>query len=129
MSSPAPDDAGGQPSIVAPHTTWNGRLESSGSVQIQGKLNGEIIASGDVYVAPGAQVDAQIQAVNVTIAGQTDGVIACEHRFEVLESGVVDGRIHAPTLVIHDGAIINGQLRMSGEPNFADESVASDREP
>jgi cytoskeletal protein CcmA (bactofilin family) len=36
-------------------------------------------------------------------------------KFEVLPSGRVAGDINAPTLVVHEGAIMTGQLRMSGE--------------
>lgn len=111
----------GQSSVIARNATWSGTLECNGSVEVLGSLMGEVHATGDIYVAPGAQVEARLRAVNVIIAGQFQGSVICDHRFEVTDSGDASGRFHAPTLVIHDGATLNGTFQMSGAPSFEDD--------
>lgn len=102
-------------SVVAGEATWTGTLQSDGPITIYGTFNGEILASGDVHIAPGAVVQAQIQAENLEIAGSVQGSIQCSNRFLVLESGWVRGEIVAPVLVVHDGATVEGQFRMEDE--------------
>ncbi|MCA9859116.1 MAG: polymer-forming cytoskeletal protein, partial [Thermomicrobiales bacterium] len=37
----------------------------------------------------------------------------CNNRLEVLPTGRVRGEIYAPALVVHNGAVINGKVRMT----------------
>lgn len=99
-------------SVIASDAAWTGTLRSNGSIQVHGRVDGEIIASGDVHISHGAEVTSQIQAINVIVAGSFKGGIACTGRFEALESGRVEGRILAPTLIVHEGATITGTFRM-----------------
>lgn len=110
QQDPAPRAA--DASVIASDAIWTGTLRSNGSIQIYGRVEGEIMAAGDIHIAQGAEVSSQIQAINVIVAGSFKGGIACTGRFEALEGGVVEGRILAPTLVVHDGATINGTFRM-----------------
>ncbi|MBW3633090.1 MAG: polymer-forming cytoskeletal protein [Chloroflexi bacterium] len=100
-------------SVIAHTTTWNGALESSGSLHVHGRVDGSLTAQDDVYVAEEADVDATITAANVTIAGNVRGTIRCGERFEVLPRGRVAGDIHAPVIVIHEGAILVGEISMA----------------
>jgi len=101
-----------QTTVIAHDTTWKGEIQSQGTVHIHGRFEGAINARMDVYVAEEADVDATITASNVVIAGLAKGTVRCDSRFEVLPSGRVSGDIMAPTLVVHEGALVSGQLRM-----------------
>ncbi|MGH2614800.1 MAG: bactofilin family protein, partial [Thermomicrobiales bacterium] len=70
-------------------------------------------AHEDIFIAEEAEVDATITAANVTIAGNARGSIQCSDRFEVLPRGRVAGDVRAPIIVIHDGALIAGEIAMS----------------
>jgi len=100
-------------SVIAHTTTWNGSLESSGSLHVHGKVDGSLTAQDDVYVAEEAEVDATITAANVTIAGNVRGSIRCTQRFEVLPRGRVAGDVSAPVMVIHEGATLVGEISMT----------------
>lgn len=113
--NPATPAADGQTSVVAHDTTWKGDLQTNGSVHVHGKVEGAIDAKDDVYVAEEAEVGATITAANVAVAGLVRGTVRCSSRFEVLPQGRVYGDVLAPSLVVHEGAIVNGQFRMSGD--------------
>jgi cytoskeletal protein CcmA (bactofilin family) len=99
--------------VIAADSRWNGVLESNGSLHVYGVAEGEISAQGDVYIAEGARVEARLRASNVYVAGVVNGTIDCARRLEVLPSGQVGGDVTAPTLVVHDGALLSGSLHMT----------------
>lgn len=107
-----------QTSVVAHDTTWKGDLRSSGSLHVHGVVDGTLTAQEDIYIAEEAEVTATITAANVIVAGFVRGVIRCGSRFEVLPRGRVSAEVQAPTLVVHEGAIVSGQVRMGpAEPS------------
>lgn len=109
---PAIPTVDAQTTVIAHDTTWKGEIQSNGSVHVHGRLEGAIHAQNDIYIAEDADVDATVTATNVVIGGLVKGTIRCESRFEVLPSGRVSGDIQAPTLVVHEGATLTGQVRM-----------------
>ncbi|MFW6075196.1 MAG: bactofilin family protein [Chloroflexota bacterium] len=115
------DPATQHASIVAENASWTGTLSSEGPITIYGTVSGDVIAEGNVHVARGAVVNARIQAANLEVAGEIEGIISCSSRFEVLETGQVRGEITAPVLVVHDGAAVEGRFRMSSDEDIDDE--------
>lgn len=109
-------------SVIAHDANWTGDFRTDGTVHVHGRFEGSIVAKHDVYVAEEADVDATIAAENVIIAGLVKGTIRCDVRFEVLPQGRIFGDVQSPTLVIHEGARITGQVR-TGAP----EVVAADQ--
>jgi cytoskeletal protein CcmA (bactofilin family) len=99
-------------SIISEGTSLTGTLRSEDPLYIEGAFDGEIIASSDVTIARGAVVKARVQAIRMTVAGTLDGAVACTDRFEAVDSGVVTAEILSPVFVIHDGATVNGTLKM-----------------
>ena len=102
-----------QVSVIAQDTFWKGDLESEGSMHVHGRVEGNLRAKEDVWVADGADVSATISARRVVIAGQVGGTVRAIERFEALPQARVAADVHAPTFVVHEGAMINGQLHMA----------------
>lgn len=101
--------------VIARDTTWKGEMTSDGSVHIHGRFDGAVKADHEIFVAEGAEVDATLTAQTIVVAGVSRGTVRSKGKFEVLPSGKVAGDIYAPTLVVHEGAVMSGQLRMTGE--------------
>ncbi len=104
-----------QVSIIAQDTLWKGDLESDGSMHVHGRVDGNLQAKEDIWVAEGAEVSATVSARRVVVAGQVSGTIRALDRFEALPQARVGADVYAPTFVVHEGAIINGQLHMARE--------------
>ena len=102
-----------QTSVIAHSTSWSGDLESSGSLHVHGRVEGSLTARDTIFIAEEADVEAVIRAAKVTVAGNVRGSVHCAERFEVLPHGKVAGEIHAPTIAIHDGAIVAGDISMT----------------
>jgi cytoskeletal protein CcmA (bactofilin family) len=110
---PAPTDPGS--SVVSKGTIWQGTLKVEGSVRIDGQLSGEVEARQLVYVSEGAEVDAQIRAAMVTIGGRFQGKVHCTERLEILPTGRVTADLTTKSLVVHEGAFLEGQIHMEVE--------------
>ena len=113
--APAIPEVDPSTTVVSRNTTWKGDMSSEGSVHIHGRFDGAIKAVQAIFVADGAEVDATLTAETIIVAGVSRGTVRARGKFEVLPSGRVAGDIHAPTLVVHEGAVMTGQLRMSGD--------------
>lgn len=106
---------GGDPEVgvIASGSHWNGTLRSEGSIRVHGLAEGEIYATRSIFVAEGASVSAKLSSNSIVIAGTVDGQVDCKGRLEILPSGRLSGDVSAPTLIVHDGAIMTGNLRMT----------------
>lgn len=102
----------GRVSVIAKDTFWKGELDSDGSMHVHGRVEGTLRAKEDIWVAEGADVNATITARRVVVGGNVNGTIRASDRFEALPQGNIGADVEAPTFVVHEGATINGQLRM-----------------
>ena len=114
-----PGEAGA--SVIAGDASWKGDFQSDGSLHVHGRVEGTLRAREGIFVAEAAAVDATIMAATVVIAGRVQGTVRCDVRFEVLPQGRVSGEVQSPTLVIHEGAVMNAQVRM-GPPEAAEQA-------
>src|SRR5439155_260103 len=75
-----------------------GTLVSAGSLRIDGQVKGQINADGDVTLSPQSQVEADIRAQNVSVAGRFKGALVVKGKAHLARGGRVDGNITSKTL-------------------------------
>ena len=66
-------DQNGEVTIVGAGARLEGNVVSAGSLRIDGQVKGQINADGDVALSPQSQVEADIRAQNVSVAGRLQG--------------------------------------------------------
>jgi len=100
--------------MVGEHAEIHGRIVTSESLRIDGKLIGNIEAAQEnkVSIALGktGHIQGDIYAYRVFIAGQVDGNIYCTERVELHEGAVVNGDISYEQIAIEAGAKLNGLM-------------------
>jgi cytoskeletal protein CcmA (bactofilin family) len=101
-------------SVIGPDDFFDGRYRSERGVRIQGNARGSIESRQYIYVEAGAQVEADLSAEEITIAGDFTGRIACRGRLEVTSSGKIQGHVATALLVVQEGGAIDGELNMRG---------------
>jgi cytoskeletal protein CcmA (bactofilin family) len=99
-------------SLIDRHSTFEGTLTSSRDLRIEGAMHGTVRCQGLLYVAEGADVDATVEATSVTVAGQLRGDVTCRGKLQIMPSGRVTAAVTTESLVINEGAIIEGKLQM-----------------
>jgi cytoskeletal protein CcmA (bactofilin family) len=121
LTQPEPvPSAGPAISTVAADTAWRGTLRSGASIQIDGTFEGQIETEQELVVTEEAKVEATVRAETITVAGHLNGQINCRGRLEILPSGRVSGQIDAGKFVVHEGAYLGGQVRMTSAANADD---------
>ncbi len=101
-------------SVIDQYSSFDGTYTSSRDLRVEGQVKGTIVCKGAVHVAQGAVVKASVEAESISVAGALDGEITCRGRLELLQTGRVKGHISTQSLVIHEGAVYEGDMEMGG---------------
>jgi cytoskeletal protein CcmA (bactofilin family) len=99
-------------SIVAAGMRIIGDLDGPGLLKIDGRVEGSISGPRQVIVGRDGVVQGNVQASEVILAGTVDGSVVSTERVEVQGTAVVNGDIHTRSIVVSEGARINGAVRM-----------------
>jgi cytoskeletal protein CcmA (bactofilin family) len=97
------------------HTKINGKLSFEGPAQIDGQIEGEIVARADLVIGQSALVTAKIEVASVVVAGTVSGEITATQRIEIRPSAKISGNLAAPRIVMHEGAVFDGHCAMKPE--------------
>ncbi len=98
--------------IVGAGARLEGNVVSAGSLRIDGQVKGQINADGEVTLSPQSQVEADIRAQNVSVAGRFTGNIVVKDKAHLAKGGRIDGNITSKTLVVEEGGVFHGQSIM-----------------
>jgi cytoskeletal protein CcmA (bactofilin family) len=109
---PAPRLKPTSESVIGPDDFFDGRYRSERGVRIQGNARGSIESRQYIFVEGGAQVEADLSAEDITVAGSFNGKIECRRKLEVTSTGKVQGQMTTTLLVVHEGGLIDGVLHM-----------------
>lgn len=97
---------------LGPRDSLIGKLTIAGDLHVQGTVEGELAASGDIQVDSSAQVKATLEGRNVTVNGQVQGNVTARRRLTLAGSGALNGDVRVSRLSVEDGAMINGNISM-----------------
>ena len=111
----APSTVPADLTVVARADRLEGTLKIADTLRIFGTLEGSVEATV-VHVEEGATVRADIAADEVVIGGDYSGNLLCRQRLEIRASGRVSGHIETFRLMLHEGASVDGELRMLKQP-------------
>ena len=115
--------------VVGQGARLEGTIVSAGSLRIDGQVKGQINADGDVTLSPQSQVEADIRAQNVSVAGRFHGNIVVKDRAHLAKGGRIDGNITSKTLVVEEGGVFHGQSIMdagaSSDPRSSGQAGSS----
>jgi len=119
--SPSPD-AG--LSVIAAGMKIVGDIESTGVVKIEGVVEGAIRGARQLLLGRQGTVHGDIRAHEVVIGGIVIGTIVADERVEIQGTSSVQGDIYTKTIVVLEGGVINGAVRM-GDAAVKDAMVGS----
>jgi len=106
-------DSNKQMNFIGRGTTLQGKLNSEGSLHIDGNVIGDIIASESVEIGINGIVKGNIQGKSIKISGGVEGKIESRDTLLFSSKAVVKGDIKAAKLNIEEGARFNGNCAMS----------------
>jgi cytoskeletal protein CcmA (bactofilin family) len=103
----------GAQTIIGTGVEISGNLSSEADIIIDGTLEGSLTAGGNLTIGVNANVKANVEADNVTVAGVLHGDILANGEASILETGQVKGNIKAAGLAISSGGVFIGRSIMT----------------
>ena len=98
--------------IISDSSNFKGNIETEGTLIVHGSVKG-IIKCGSLEILQEGNVDAQVEAENVSVAGKFQGEMLCSGRLNILSTGTVIGEIAYGRLSIESGGQLAGNLTKS----------------
>jgi cytoskeletal protein CcmA (bactofilin family) len=93
--------------------TIKGDLSGNEDLEIDGNVDGRIdLPNNQLTIGAEGRVKAEVHAKSVVVIGHVTGNVSAADRIQVEATGVVDGDVKAPRLVIQEGAMLNGAVEM-----------------
>jgi cytoskeletal protein CcmA (bactofilin family) len=103
---------GGLTAFIDQGSEFEGKLSFRDTVRIDGRFRGEITSENTLIVGESGEIEATISSNTVVISGTVTGDVIAKHKVVLHKTAVVDGNVEAPSLVVEEGATVNGQLKM-----------------
>ena len=102
-------------SVIGDGSSFKGTFIVKGSFQIDGKFEGDLKIDGHLIIGTNGRVKTStILTESITIAGTLIGNIDAKKEVIVIETGRVLGNIEAPKIDVGEGAIIQGEMTITG---------------
>ena len=114
--------------VISSGTKIEGTIKVEESIRIDGELEGELIAQGDVFVGKNGKLKADVKGDDVMIAGEVEGNVKAEGKLEIVDTAKLIGDICISNLVIHDGAVFKGRStsKFTSQDNKQDNKEKTD---
>lgn len=101
--------------LIGEGTRFKGELQFADGLRIDGEVIGDVLAAGDkpsiLVISEKARVHGKVRASHVIINGEVCGPVECTQLLELQPKARVVGDISYDTLEMHQGAVIDGELR------------------
>ncbi len=108
-----PHSGGEDVANIGKSVVVKGDLSGDEDLEIEGRVEGQVdLPNHQLTIGAHGRVKAQVEAKTVVIIGHVSGNVIATERCEVQASGVVDGDISAPRLLVQEGAVVNGSIAM-----------------
>ncbi len=98
--------------VIGKDTVFNGKLEVTGTLRVDGTVKGEVNVSDTISVGGTGLVEASVKTKNAIISGTVRGNIHATERIELQAKSVIHGDIVTKALAIEQGAVFQGHCNM-----------------
>jgi len=100
--------------VIGESTAITGNIESDGSVKVEGRVEGDIKAAGDVTILVNAVITGNIWCENMILAGTVTGNVYAKNSLHLESTARLKGDIEVHTIVSDEGAYFEGNCKMVG---------------
>jgi len=101
-------------SVISSSAVIRGNVRGDSSLQILGRVEGDVGVTGDVALGPDAVVVGTISGARIVIGGSVEGDVTASEAVVISETGKVVGDLSAPRIGMSEGALVRGSVRTDG---------------
>jgi cytoskeletal protein CcmA (bactofilin family) len=94
----------------------NGDIAFSDRLQVDGRVSGKLRSEGGtLIIGESGQLEAQIDVGVCVVHGSVNGNLVARSKVEIRRTGRVNGDVMTPVLLVEEGAVFNGAIKMGKE--------------
>src|SRR6266542_1497404 len=97
--------------VVGQGIFLRGSIRGEGDVEIRGRIEGDIEVGGEVTIADGALVKADVTARRIVVRGAVAGNLTGEDGVRLEQGARVVGDLRGATIGVSEGALVRGNVQ------------------
>ena len=97
--------------VISAGTFIRGGIETTGSIFIDGKFEGVVVAGESLTVGKNGEVIGEVRVKTLTVSGLLDGLINVEDA-NILTTGKILGKMQYQKLIIEENGVFEGEGKM-----------------
>ena len=113
-------------SVITSEVEIKGSIKSTGSVRMDGKLDGDLASQGDAILGKTATMKGNISGSNVVIEGTISGSITAKDKIEMKAAARITGDIKSKRLAVEDGVTFMGKADVNPGGGSAPATAGTD---
>ena len=96
--------------------TLKGDLSGNEDLVIEGHIEGRVdLPNNQLTIGANGSCAAEVHAKTVVVVGKVTGNVIATERIEIQATGLVNGDVSAPKLIVQEGAVVNGSIEMGSK--------------
>jgi len=119
-STAAPTPTGALETLIGKRTEFDGDITFNGGLRVDGKIKGNVNASGSgetsLVISETGQVQGNVDVSNVVINGTVNGNVVSNGKVELQANARVNGDVHYRVIEMALGSAVNGSMVRAAEP-------------
>lgn len=113
------------PSTISATTVVRGNIGGDGSLEILGRVEGNVTMTGQVVVAADAAVRGNVSATEIQVTGSIAGNLTASDILMLNPGARVIGDLAGARVGVAEGALVRGLVRTEGEPPLVKPAATS----
>ena len=97
--------------IIGKDSEFSGELKFLGTIQIDGRFEGNISGEGVIIVGRHGRLKSDVHVLRIINYGEIIGNIVADEKIEVYSTGRIFGEVHTPNIAVEKGAVIKGSCK------------------
>lgn len=107
------DNGGSDFGLIGRGIEINGDINFTNQLNVEGKVSGKLVSeSGTLTIGETGHIQAEVNVGVCVIHGSLYGDLIARTRVEIRRTGRIHGDVVTPVLLVEEGAIFNGAIRM-----------------
>lgn len=98
--------------VISSGMKVEGKVSSSGSIRLDGTIQGDIDCQGNVTIGEQGKVYGKVDGLSITIGGKVEGEIKAKEKLILESKANLKGDIFTKILVVESGARFDGKSNM-----------------
>jgi len=113
-------------SLVGGSSRFKGEIETSGTLRIDGAIEGQVAADW-IIIGEKGHVKGDVSARGIIVGGRVEGDLRAKEIVEIRNKGQVYGEVLTSKLMVAEGAIFEGKSTMQKEESKVIEIASKER--